>query len=135
MKFYEVQRALETGKKITRKTFNGKNLVKSPLMSIATFENSFAEYKFSYIDIIIADDWEIIEDIPEVQIQIDINELFTCQRCGSEQEFWPSMREKETFACCRCGQKHKMKNKLIDISDRTIVSHYGDGSYKVFLKE
>lgn len=86
MKFEEVKQALETGKKITRKTFNGKNLVKSPLMSIATFENSIAEYKFSYIDIIIADDWEIIEDPLKATIKTKTIRYITCPNCKKDLE-------------------------------------------------
>ena len=103
MKFHEVQEALEAGKKITRKAFYGKNLVKSPLLAVATFEYSIIEYKFSYLDIT-ADDWEIIEDIREVKVEY--KPYFRCPSCDCDNTNFAYY--KEGWTCKKCGQVVKL---------------------------
>ena len=61
MNFSKALEAMKEGKKVTRPTFNGKTLIKSPLLDVLEFEWEIKEYKLSYCDII-ADDWEIIDE-------------------------------------------------------------------------
>lgn len=58
-----------------------------------------------------ADDWEIIEDIPKVQIHKSISETFICPQCKKSDDYWPSYEQEVAefgyFRCVMCNQKIK----------------------------
>lgn len=64
MDFSKALEALKAGKKVTRPVFNGKSLTKCKLLDVFEFEWEIKEYKLSCCDVL-ANDWEIVEDIPE----------------------------------------------------------------------
>lgn len=121
MKFYEVQKALEEGKKIRRTSWNhgsylflgtkeqyGKNVL---VYNVLTSNQASSGVYDINVNEIFADDWEIIEDLQEAKVQITISETYKCPLCGASDEYWSSQKDHFEkfgyFLCGRCGQKLK----------------------------
>ena len=106
MKFYEVQPALEAGKKIRRKSMY-ENIVGISLSKC--LRNVYVEV---YTDgsegiwetdshSLRADDWEIIEDLPKATIHPENRYFYEC-RCSAKQYV---KVDDEFHVCGNCGLK------------------------------
>ena len=109
MKFYEVQRALESGNKVRCKgrlfeedeycIKDGDDLyIYNKLGEITYYFN-----KGMPIDVLFSDRWEILNDVIEVTPYIGAEVLVTCPKCGIK--FYIVDR---TGMCCVCGQRVKL---------------------------
>jgi len=134
MDFSKALEALKAGKKVTRPVFNGKSLTKCKLLDVFEFEYEIKEYKLSCCDVL-AEDWVIIEDIPEIKLFRSKEIRLECPKCGRESEQIVYQEDKkETIHECRyCGQKYRFSNL-----DEMKQMYYGDNKQKSFedlLKE
>jgi len=112
LKFYEVQPALESGKKIKRGNWNFGHLIISGNTICALFQgNCYSEYDFRARDIL-ADDWEIIEDIPQIKLFRSKDIFFICPKCQRHQEqlVYSEDRDETVHTCRHCGQKYRFSN-------------------------
>ena len=120
MKFYEVQPALEAGKKITHHNLRGKFISiekeeanifgKTLVLTISDHLRKFG-YSLDTFDLF-ADDWEIIEDIPEVKLFRSKEILYKCPKCErtSEKIVYSEDKPKTIHECHYCGQKFRFWN-------------------------
>lgn len=115
MKFYEVQPLLEAGKRIRLPYMKGFLILD---------ERFDAQPKIRYIlngcstnhciseNELLAEDWEIVDDIPEIQLFQSKEIRYSCPKCGreSEQIVYPEDKTTAVHKCHYCGQKFRFKN-------------------------
>lgn len=116
MKFYEVQPALEAGKKITHHNLRGKFISiekeeanifgKTLVLTISDHLRKFG-YSLDTFDLF-ADDWEIIEDIPEVKLRV--TEYFICPSC--QHKNYGFHLDNGISICDKCGQRVRTLPRL-----------------------
>lgn len=115
MKFYEVQKALEEGKKIRRKGMSKNEYFKLDTEIYSTLTigtlvrvdcipiRCINKYRLTDDDLF-ADDWEIIEDIPEVKLEY--KPYFRCPTCDFDNTNFAYY--KAGWTCKKCGQVVKL---------------------------
>ena len=118
MDFGKALEAMKAGKKARRTTWNhsGKLSIGSKeqfgkeLFVWYNSERNSNSYGIHPIDTseILADDWEIIEDIPKVKIETSIEEYYVCPKCKKSNIYWPSMERDNIHACVQCGKKMEL---------------------------
>lgn len=114
MKFYEVQPAFNNGKKIKSKKF-GTFFFKDAHLYYEHRELIEPIRGFA-ISVILADDWEIVEDVPEVKLEG--NFTFFCPNCQTHrvlQQLKIPGFEKEAVTCGNCGTKVKLTNSYYEV--------------------
>lgn len=128
MKLYEVFPALEDGKKIKRQNWSGNYVVlDGQLRRVFDFQGS--ETFIITKENLFAEDWEIVEDIPEVEVHVNIERYYYCPKCDHGV---PIFSDTERAKCNRCGQEVKLKRpeepkKLLTPYDiETIVTEDGN---------
>lgn len=120
MKFYEVQPALEAGKKITHHNLRGKfisiekeeaNIFGKTLVLTISDHSREIGYSLDMFDLF-ADDWEIVEDILECKLFRSKEIRYTCPKCEREHEqlVYPEDRSETIHECHHCGQKFRFSN-------------------------
>jgi len=144
MKFYEVQPALEEGKKIRRQsnpdviiymgkinTFDGTRI--PSLMREKDGDPSHSDI-YGRIELF-ADDWEIVEDIQEVELFMPKKVRYTCPKCKreSEQLIYPEDKPETVHECRHCGQKYRFKN--IDEMKDMLYNNHETKSFEDILKD
>ena len=100
MDFSKALEAMKEGKQVRRKLYCNEVLSKCVFLDMV--ECNFTQYKFSYCDVT-ANDWEIVEDIPEVKPQCRYYVL--CPTCGKEYRI---RSDAEDFICGRCSKNWKI---------------------------
>jgi len=115
MKFYEVQPALEAGKKITHHNLRGKfisiekeeaNIFGKTLVLTISDHSREIGYSLDMFDLF-ADDWEIIEDIKEVKVEY--KPYFRCPSCDCDNTNFTYY--KTGWTCKKCGQVVKLNDQ------------------------
>lgn len=116
MKFFEVQPALESGKKIKRhewkhylhidevKAFPMLDMVVRHIIVYNDDGTTDVKYFKSFDDDLLADDWEIVEDIPEAELHREIKYFYVC-KCTATQYV---NLDNEFHVCGNCGMRTKI---------------------------
>jgi len=142
MDFSRALEELKKGKKVTKNTQRFSYLKVVPtvaeLKRISSFDknNDIIDevWSASTVDFF-SNDWEIIEEIPEVELHRSIELYFNCPKCSETQEqlIYPEDDKHEVKECRFCGQKFRfsnleeMKKMYYEIAKRE--------EYEAFLKK
>jgi transcription elongation factor Elf1 len=123
MKFYEVQKALEEGKKIKLSQMKGTYFyIFDAGKKLLCVGPGHSEYILS-LDELLADDWEILEDIPETKLSLKY--VFLCPSCKTYrvlQQLKEAPLHSQDATCGNCGQNVKLKPfELISVIQKQLL--------------
>lgn len=114
MKFYEVLKEFEDGKKIKRPNMEGYLIFdrRYEVQSKIRYVYNGSSPHYISEEELLANDWRIIEDIPEIQLFRSKEIRYTCPKCKRESEIlvYTEDRSETVHECRHCGQKFRFSN-------------------------
>ena len=114
MKWYEVQPALEEGKKLRRTSWSKGDYISynNSAINYNTASNIIVRFSCNQNEVL-ADDWEIVEEVPVASTCKDVRYQYECPTC---KEISSSIHADGLVNCAGCGGKIKLKRNPYDPS-------------------